>query len=131
MNSTIEQVRPETLAIIEANAKGIGLSVDEYLRSLLPESEQELALKSGGGESSDENEPAEQCEAKRQKSIAWIKSHRKEYGGMYVVLDGDKLIGTGKRYGDALKLAMEKGYKNAFIGDVLPLDYEGYMGGFD
>jgi hypothetical protein len=127
MNTTLEQVKPETLAIIEANAKRFGMSVDEYLRSLLPTDEKELALK--GDEQSEES--AEEREAKRQKSIAWIKSHREEYGGLYVALDGDKLIGTGEKYGDALKLALQAGYKNAFIGDVLPLDYEGYMGGFD
>lgn len=131
MNSTIEQVRPETLAIIEANAERIGLSVDEYLRSLLPESEQELALKSGGGESSNENESAEQREAKRQKSITWIKSHQEEYGGIYVALDGDKLIATGKKHGDAHKLAVQAGYKKPFVGLVYPADYVGFWGGWE
>jgi len=46
MNTTLEQVKPETLAIIEANAERFGLSVDDYLRSLLPSNEKELALKS-------------------------------------------------------------------------------------
>ena len=128
MNTTLEQVKPETLAIIEANAERFGLSVDDYLRSLLPSNEKELALKSDDNQVSITDESAEERETKRQKSIAWIKSHREEYGGMYVALDGDKLIGTGKKYGDVLKLARQKGYKNAFIGDVLPLDYEGFMG---
>lgn len=70
-------------------------------------------------------------EAKRQKSIAWIRTHRAEYGGLYVALDGDELIGAGKRYGEARAIAIQKGYPNAFIGDVLPLDYEGYMGGWE
>ncbi|HMS38814.1 MAG TPA: DUF5678 domain-containing protein [Pyrinomonadaceae bacterium] len=127
MNATFEQVKPETLAIIEANAKRFGLSVDDYLRSLLPKEEKELALKA------DEHneESAEEREIKRQKSITWIKTHREEYGGKYVALDGDKLIAVAEKYGDALKLARQKGYKNTFIGDVLPLDYEGFMGGLD
>jgi hypothetical protein len=72
----------------------------------------------------------EECEAKRQQSIAWIRNHRAEYGGLYVALDGDKLISTGHRYGEARAIARRKGYADAFIGDVLPLDYEGCMGGW-
>lgn len=40
----MEQIKPETLAIIERQAKLFGLSVDEYLRSLLPKTERELPL---------------------------------------------------------------------------------------
>lgn len=127
MNTPLEQVKPETLAIIEANAERFGLSVDDYLRSLLPTEEKELAIKAD--EQSEES--AEEREIKRQKSIVWIKTHRKEYGGKYVALDGDKLIAVGEKYGDALKLARQKGYKNAFIGNVYPKDYVGYWGGLD
>jgi hypothetical protein len=47
MTTELEQIKPETLAIIEKQAKTFGLSADEYLRSLLPQNEQNLALKSG------------------------------------------------------------------------------------
>ena len=70
-------------------------------------------------------------ETKRQKSIAWIKAHRAEYGGKYVALDGDELVAVGQRYGEARKMAVQKGYLNVFVGDVLPLDYEGFMGGWE
>lgn len=43
MNAIFEQIRPETLTLVEAHAKHLGLSVDEYLRRLLPA--EELALK--------------------------------------------------------------------------------------
>jgi len=46
MNAELEQIKPETLAVIEKQAKTFGLSVDEYLRSLLPQDEKNLALKS-------------------------------------------------------------------------------------
>ncbi|MFT3743942.1 MAG: hypothetical protein QM785_06560 [Pyrinomonadaceae bacterium] len=36
MSTSIDQIRPETLEMIEAQATGLGLSVDEYLRNLLP-----------------------------------------------------------------------------------------------
>jgi hypothetical protein len=45
MNATLEQIKPETLEILEKQAKIFGLSVDEYLRSLLPKTEQDLSLK--------------------------------------------------------------------------------------
>ena len=36
MNQSFEQIKPETIALIESQAKQAGLSVDEYLRSLIP-----------------------------------------------------------------------------------------------
>ncbi len=134
MNPTLEQIKPETLEMIETQAAKFGLSVDEYLRRLLPRHEKELALKA---EESDEmttqvsEESAAEKEIKRQKSIAWIKSHSEEYAGLHVALDGDKLIGTGKRHGDALKIAIQAGYQKAFVGYVYPKDYVGYWGGWD
>ena len=70
-------------------------------------------------------------EAKRQKSVAWIRTHRAEYGGLYVALNGDELIAIGRKSGEARALARQKGYPDAFIGDVLPLDYEGYLGDWE
>jgi len=158
MNAILEQIKPETIALIETQAAQSGLSIDEYLRRLLPTNEQNLAMKpeanddefeadmksfSEGTENLPEHngtysreeiyaeDSTEEREAKRQKSIAWIKSHREQYGGKYVALDGDKLIAVGDRHGDALKAAVKAGYKKAFVGNVLPIGYEGYMGGWD
>jgi hypothetical protein len=50
MSVNIEQIKPETLTIIERQAKFFGLSVDEYLRSLLPKTEKELPLEAGDDE---------------------------------------------------------------------------------
>ena len=44
MSAEVEQIKRETLAILEKQAKTFGLSVDEYLRSLLPKTEKELPL---------------------------------------------------------------------------------------
>lgn len=138
MNTNAEQIKPETFALIERQAEQLGLSVDDFLRRLLRKTEGELALAPDAGEaeadaeqSPQSVEPAEIRAFKRQQSINWIKAHRAEYGGMFVALDGDKLLGTGKRYGDALRIARQSGCPNAFIGDVLPLDYTGSMGGWD
>lgn len=131
MKTTLEQVKPETIALLEANAKRNGLAVDDYLRSLLPADENELALKADADERIDPQESAAEREVKRQKSIAWIKAHRQEYGGFFVALDGDQLIATGKKHLDVRKAAIQKGFQQAFIGDVLPLGYEGFCGGWE
>ena len=44
MNLTLEEIKPETVALIESQAKYLELSVDEYLRRLLPADELELGL---------------------------------------------------------------------------------------
>ena len=50
MNSTLEQIKPETLAIIEKQAKAFGLSADEYLRSILPINEKKSAPEPNGAD---------------------------------------------------------------------------------
>ena len=45
MNSTLDEITPETIALIESQAKNLGLSVDDYLRRLLPADEMELGLR--------------------------------------------------------------------------------------
>jgi hypothetical protein len=36
MNRILEQIKPETAELLAAQARALGLSVDEYLRTLLP-----------------------------------------------------------------------------------------------
>lgn len=36
MNQIVEQINPETIALIESQARLAGLSIDDYLRSLIP-----------------------------------------------------------------------------------------------
>jgi hypothetical protein len=50
MNSTIEQIKPETLALIAEQAYQLDLSIDEYLRRLLPVNDNDLSLRSGADE---------------------------------------------------------------------------------
>ncbi len=45
MNSTIEQIKPETLALIAEQAYQLNLSIDEYLRRLLPVNDNDLSLR--------------------------------------------------------------------------------------
>ena len=58
MNPTLEDIKPETVALIESQAKYLGISVDEYLRRLLPTDEQELGLRSDAADDDFEDDMA-------------------------------------------------------------------------
>ncbi len=45
MNISTKHINPETLKLIDEQARSLGISPDEYLCRLLPSNEQELALK--------------------------------------------------------------------------------------
>lgn len=45
MNQTLKEIQPETIDLIASQANAMGLSVDQYLRGLLPADELELGLK--------------------------------------------------------------------------------------
>ncbi|MBI1762337.1 MAG: hypothetical protein HYR56_12965 [Acidobacteria bacterium] len=68
------------------------------------------------------------AEHRRRQHAEWLKAHRAEYGGRYVALDGDRLLGTGKNYPEAAAAARQAGVSNAYVDFVLPPDYEGYLG---
>lgn len=70
-------------------------------------------------------------EAKRRKREAWIKANRGRYGGLYVALDGERLLGTGKTYPEAYEAARDAGSSNAFVDFIPPADYVGEAGGWD
>jgi hypothetical protein len=70
---------------------------------------------------------SEAVEKRRRQHTEWMRSHCEEYGGMYVALDGDRLLGTGRNYPEAGAAARQAGVDNAYEEFVLPLDYEGYM----
>ena len=65
MNQTIEQIKPETIARIESQAKLAGLSIDDYLQSLIP--------KTNGHKSSPKKRLTSEERAKR--FLDWANSH--------------------------------------------------------
>ncbi len=65
--------------------------------------------------------------AVRQKRQAWIRANRSRYGGLYVALDGDKLLASGRSYAEAFDAA---GTPDAFVDFVPPDDYVGETGGW-
>ena len=63
MSAVLEEIKPETAAKIAAKAKTLGLSIDEYLRSLLPDE--------FGQEPAAELAPAEKARRWRE----WTRNH--------------------------------------------------------
>lgn len=66
----------------------------------------------------------------RQKRMAWLKENREKYGGQYVVLDGDRLLGTAKNFPEGKKVASDAGVPDAFVNYLSKPDEEGYVGGW-
>ncbi len=58
MNQTLEGIKPETLTLINSQAKSLGISVDEYLRGLLPADHLELGLGPDGADEDFEGDMA-------------------------------------------------------------------------
>ncbi len=69
-------------------------------------------------------------ERKRQQRSVWLAAHREEYAGLYVALDGDRLLGSGKNYPEAAQVAKAAGVSDAYIDFVYPANYSGEMGGW-
>jgi|SRR5262245_35769438 len=51
----------------------------------------------------------------RSKENAWLALHRDEYAGQWVALDGDRLLGHGKRFKEVAKAADDAGVPDALI----------------
>lgn len=73
---------------------------------------------------------SEKRERDRQLRAEWLKLNSAKYAGLYVALDGDRLLGTGKNYPEAYEAAKQAGVKTAYVDYVYPADYEGEMGGW-
>ena len=62
MNTTVEQIKRETLDLLERQAKTFGMSVDEYLKSILPKGDNDLSLDAEKSDSEFENDMNEFAE---------------------------------------------------------------------
>ncbi len=51
----------------------------------------------------------------RSKENAWLARHRDQYAGQWIALDGDRLLGHGKRFKDAARAADDAGVPDALI----------------
>ncbi len=83
-----------------------------------------------------EPDASKNCEAQtssedvRQKRMAWLKTNQAKYGGQFVVLNGDRLLGTARTFIEGKKIAVEAGFPNAFVNYLSKPDEEGYFGGW-
>ncbi|MDQ3087640.1 MAG: DUF5678 domain-containing protein [Acidobacteriota bacterium] len=57
-------------------------------------------------------ETEEETRAARMK---WLKANSEQYAGMYVALDGGKLVGAGKTIREADEQAKQKGVNKSFL----------------
>ncbi len=113
----LETIKEQTKALTPQERK---ILVDYLVNKGEETKETDLGLK---GETEEE---------KRHLRDAWMKSdvNRQKYGGLYVALDGDKLLGTGKNYPEAARRAREANVRDAFIDFLPPPGYVGEMGGW-
>ena len=61
------------------------------------------------------NGDSQNKENKQDRQLQWLKTHRDEYAGQYVALDGDQLVVTGKTIMIAREQAKKKGVLNPFL----------------
>ena len=66
----------------------------------------------------------------RKRRMEWLKSHREEYGGQYIALDGDQLLAVGPSYRIAREKALAAGKPNAFVTYLSKPDEILGMGGW-
>lgn len=66
----------------------------------------------------------------RERRMKWLKANQEKYGGQYVVLDEDRLLGLARTYREGRELALSHGIPNAFVDYLSKPDEEGKMGGW-
>ncbi|MGH9751261.1 MAG: hypothetical protein ACREA2_00615 [Blastocatellia bacterium] len=119
----------ERLEIIKQQIVALSRQEQAELSRFLAKQMDQDNLNSAAAPAPPEQAKVEAAERRRRQHAEWLKSHREEYGGMYVALDGDRLLGTGRNYPEAAEAARRAGVGGACVEFVLPPDYEGYMGG--
>ncbi len=63
------------------------------------------------------------------KTQEWLKQHRREYVGNWVVLDGDRLIGCGDDPRPIVEQARGEGVRTPFV-EFIRDESEPFMGGW-
>ena len=58
----------------------------------------------------------------RGQELEWVRTHRDEYAGQWLALDGDQLIAAGSNAGAVLEEARSKGVLRPFLVHVPELD---------
>lgn len=69
-------------------------------------------------------------EMRRPQQMEWLKAHAEEYGGLYVALGGEQLVGVGKTFRAANEAARAAGRRDAFVTYLPKPDEVLEMGGW-
>src|SRR5436853_4025273 len=96
-------------------------ALKEQLAALTPEEKLELARFLEAQAAADLSDRApdqatdgEAAAKRRAQHLVWLKSHREEYAGQYVALDGDRLVGSGATLREAQEQARQHGVERPF-----------------
>ena len=79
----------------------------------------------------DENIKSVDSKEMLSRQLEWLKANRERYGGQYVVLDGDKLLGTAPNLREGRQIAVEADVPKAFVTYLSKPDEIGYIGGWE
>lgn len=145
MTVTLE-LNPEIEALIAERATAQGMTVEAYIQSVLeslvaepPADPRERShfveelLKTRPGT----NHPSAltpriigEGSPPKDRSLeqAWLESHREQYAGLWVALDGDRLLGHGPTLKRVVDAAHRAGVKDALIARVEPSGAAPYVG---
>ncbi|MFL6257195.1 MAG: DUF5678 domain-containing protein [Pyrinomonadaceae bacterium] len=116
-------------------------TLDEVLREarkLAPDERRELAERlleesprstTGAVETHGQKDGGLSGDVRRQR-LEWLKSHRAEYGGQHVALDGAALVAVGQSYREAKEKALSAGKPEAFITYLPKSDEVAEWGGW-
>lgn len=102
-------------------------------RQLPPDEKRQLllALETDVRAEKSESPTPENNEAEiRKRRMKWLKANQARYGGQYVVMDEDRLLGVAYSYREGRELACSQGVENAFVDYLSKPDEEGEMGGW-
>lgn len=102
-------------------------------RQLPPEEKRQLLLALEADVRAEKSEPPTAGNEKaeiRERRMKWLKANQARYGGQYVVMDEDRLLGTARSYREGRELARSQGVANAFVDYLSKSDEEGEMGGW-
>ena len=116
--ATLEQIINEARALSPAEKQKLRQALDRELEQV-KERERIQPAHSDNGD-----------EQMRQRRMEWLKSHREEYGGQYVALDGDQLLAVGPSYRIAREKALAAGKADAFVTYLYKPDEVSEMGGW-
>jgi hypothetical protein len=116
--ATLEQIIDEARSLSPAEKRRLRQVLDLELEQV-PTHDRSQPTHSGNGD-----------DKTRERRLDWLKSHREEYGGQYVALDGDQLLAVGPNYRVAREKALAAGKTSAFVTYLSKPDEMAEMGGW-